>query len=106
MAKNFSLYSSLETRSRCILVKMFVKLIVFSQIYGLFSKLEVRKFLSSRKRTYKLENQWRCYVVAARFGCHHFGVTPFYDTNRTIKKTKICLILSSEMFSALEWTKK
>ena len=34
---------------------------------------------------------------AARSRCHHFGVTPFYDTNRTKKKTT-CLT-SLEMFS-------
>ena len=39
---------------------------------------------------------------AARPGCHHLGMAPFYGTNRT-KKTTICLI--SEMFSTLEWTK-
>ena len=28
---------------------------------------------------------------AAHPVCHHFGVTPFYDNNRTKKKTRICL---------------
>ena len=41
---------------------------------------------------------------AARPGCHHFGVTPFYDNNRTKKKSRICLT-SLEMFITLEWTK-
>ena len=41
---------------------------------------------------------------AARPECHHFGVTPLYDNNRTKKKTRICLT-SSEMISTLEWTK-
>ena len=40
-------------------------------------------------------------VGAARPGCHHVGVTPFYDNNRTKKKTRICLT-SLEMFSTLE----
>ena len=31
-------------------------------------------------------------------GCHHFGVTPFYDINRTKKKTTIFLA-ALEMFS-------
>ena len=41
----------------------------------------------------------------ARSGCHYFEVTPFYDNNRTKKKTTVCLT-SLEMFSILEWTKK
>ena len=56
-------------------------------------------------------SQWRRYGEgggvgeAARPGCHHFGVTPFYDTNQTKKKTTLCLKLL-EMFSKLKWTKK
>ena len=42
---------------------------------------------------------------AAAPWCHHFGLTPFYDTNGTKKKTTIRLI-PLEMFSTLEWTKK
>ena len=48
--------------------------------------------------------QWRRNGETACPECHHFGVTPFYDTNRTKKKTTICLI-SLEMLSTLEWTK-
>ena len=33
---------------------------------------------------------------AARPGCHHFGVTPFYDASRA----------KLEMFSTVEWTEK
>ena len=35
---------------------------------------------------------------AARPGSHHFGVPPFYDKNRTKKKTTMCLT-SVEMLS-------
>ena len=43
-----------------------------------------------------------------RPGSHHFGVTPFYDTNRTKKKKKKTRIrlIPLEIFSALERTKK
>ena len=41
---------------------------------------------------------------AARPGCHDFGVTPFYDTNRTKKKTTLCLV-SLKMLSTMKWTK-
>ena len=40
---------------------------------------------------------------AARPWCHHFGVTPFYDTNPT--KKDATGLTSLEMFSTLEWTK-
>ena len=40
---------------------------------------------------------------SARPGCHHFGVTLFYDTNWT-KTKKIVWYISLEMFSTLEWT--
>ena len=40
----------------------------------------------------------------ARPGCHHFRVTPFYDTNQTKNKTTMCLI-SSKMLITLKWTK-
>ena len=36
--------------------------------------------------------------AASSTGCHHFGVTSFYVTNGTNKKTTICLI-TLEMFS-------
>ena len=48
--------------------------------------------------------QWRRNEGTACPECHHFGVTPFYDTNRTKKKTTMCLI-SLKMLSTLEWTK-
>ena len=40
---------------------------------------------------------------AAYPGCHHFEVTPFYDVNRTKKKT--IYLTSLEMVSTLKWTK-
>ena len=40
---------------------------------------------------------------AAHPGCHHFKVTPFWDTNTTKKETTISLT-SLEIRSTLEWT--
>ena len=41
---------------------------------------------------------------AARPWFHRFGVTPFYDTNQTMKTT--IRLKSLELFRTPEWTKK
>ena len=50
-------------------------------------------YLTSSQRTTKLTvftvASLKGAEGAARPGCHHFGVTPFYDTNQTKTKTNI-----------------
>ena len=39
---------------------------------------------------------------AARLGCHHFGVTSFYDISNEQKKTTTICLISLEIFGTVE----